>query len=248
MSRRNRRQREEIEPVKIETEPWRLEQQARELREKSQAQFEEAVSKLSSDERIAFSNARNVKRRSRSIERSAICLLPGCEAMTIKLAGRSLGICDLHAMPVAHWWAISVDENQQMMLNAGVLADRLHRERAEKKAEERRAETRRTTPGWIYYIQVGERIKIGYSVDPRQRLRQYPPDTPLLALHPGTMQLESEIHSQFTGSRIAGREWFLDTPEIRDHIAAVIDEFGEPDRARYEHRGQNRRTSGFRAG
>jgi hypothetical protein len=48
------------------------------------------------------------------------------------------------------------------------------------------------------------------------------------------------MHVRFVGSRAAGREWFLDSPELRDHIKAVIEQYGEPDRARYEHRGQRR--------
>jgi hypothetical protein len=238
MSRRNRRA--EFTPEPIETEPWRLEQQAREWREQSIEQFRDTLQRLGVEEWTALWNAEYGRRSQmeRRIERTEFCQLPGCDKFTIRLAGRSLGICDLHAMPVVQWSAIVMDEHEQRMLKADVEARRLHRERRFDRAEERRREKARTEPGWIYYLLVGERIKIGYTVDVRRRLRAYPPDSPLLALHPGTKQTEHDMHVKFAGSKAAGREWFLDTPEIRAHIKQVIEQFGEPDRPRYEHRGQ----------
>lgn len=241
MSRKNHRA--EFTPEPIETEPLLLELQAREMRERSEKQFRDTLQELDIKEWTAFFNASKFSRHTRNsdrIARTALCQLPGCDRPTIRLAGRSLGICDLHAMPVVQWSTTVMDEHEQRMLKADVESKRIHRERRYDQAEERRREKALTEPGWIYYLHVGDRIKIGYTTDVKRRLRQYPPDSPLLALHPGTKQTEHDMHSKFAGSRAAGREWFLDTPELRDHIKQVIDQYGEPDRARYEHRGQHK--------
>src|SRR5690554_2780796 len=46
------------------------------------------------------------------------------------------------------------------------------------------------SPGWVYYIRVGDTIKIGFSQDVSQRMRTYPPNAELLAAHPGTLETE----------------------------------------------------------
>lgn len=245
MTRKNHRA--QFTPEPIETEPLLLELQAREMRERSEQQFRETLQRLGIEEWTAFQNAKYARRSpaTRKIDRTEFCQLPGCDQRTIRLAGRSLGICDLHAMPVVQWSRTVMDEHEQRMLTADVESKRIHRERRYQAADDRRREKALTAPGWIYYLHVADRIKIGYTTDPKRRLRDYPPDSPLLALHPGTKQTEHDMHTKFAGSKAAGREWFLDTPELRAHIKDVTDQFGEPDRARYEHRG--RMNSGLRA-
>jgi hypothetical protein len=247
VSRRNNRAPEFYEPVEIESDPWQLEAQAREMRERAEEQFRAALDRLPPEERTAFWNAKfaRKRRRERNIARTQFCQLPGCIELTAKLAGRSLGVCDWHAMQCAQWFAIVTDEHEQEMLKASVISARIHRERKASKDEAKRLERKRNEPGWIYYVLVGERVKIGWTTDVKKRLLQYPPDSPLLAMHPGTKATERDMHVKFAGSRAAGREWFLDTPELRRHIDDVIAQFGEPDRARYERRG--RMGSGLRA-
>jgi hypothetical protein len=210
------------------------------MREQSREQFWTTLERLPETERTAFWNAKYARHRNPRIDQSAVCLLPGCNRPTIRLAGRSLGICDGHAMPVAQWWAIVADKHEQRMLDAAAEAARIHKQRRLNRADERRREKALTEPGWVYYLLVADRIKIGYTTDVKRRLRAYPPDSPLLALHPGTKDTEHAMHGKFAGSKAAGREWFLDTPELRDHIKEANAQYGEPDRARYEHRGQHK--------
>lgn len=248
MSRKNRHFPQRTTPlVKLETDPFLAEQQALEMRRTERQKYEAALSNLTNEERIAFLNVRYARRSPmrRLIDLTIVCSLPGCERGTVELAGRSLGICADHALDVAQWWAVMADEQDQFTMKQAAIADRIHRDRKRAADEAKQKESRRDHPGWIYYLLVGDRIKIGYTVDVKRRLRDYPPDTPLLALHPGTKATEKDMHNRFAGSRTAGREWFLDTAEIREHIKQVIDQFGEPDRARYEHRG--RMHSGLRA-
>ena len=96
-------------------------------------------------------------------------------------------------------------------------------ERAKEKAaqEVREQRWRKETiahPGWIYYLLVGDLVKIGYTVDPSQRMKQYPPNSSLLATHPGTLKTERQMHSKFWNSLAKGREWFTPTSDLIEHI------------------------------
>lgn len=85
-----------------------------------------------------------------------------------------------------------------------------------------------TSPGVVYYLQVGELIKIGWTADLSQRLKSYPPDAILLATHPGTLDTEKSMHQKFAHLLSGRREWFKDDKVVRDHIAKVVRDFGEP--------------------
>lgn len=80
--------------------------------------------------------------------------------------------------------------------------------------------------GWIYYLLVGDRIKIGYSKDVERRMKQYPPTSVLLAQHPGTHNLEREMHNKFLVHLANGREWFKVAQPVLDHIGTVREQFG----------------------
>ena len=83
------------------------------------------------------------------------------------------------------------------------------------------------TPGWIYYIQIDDVIKIGYAKRISQRMRAFPPNATLLAAEPGTKKLEHVRHSLFHVHLAWGREWFHDNPELRDWIAKIIERHGD---------------------
>lgn len=80
-------------------------------------------------------------------------------------------------------------------------------------------------PGSIYYLLVGDRVKIGFTTDLYQRMMQYPPFSELLALHPGTPKLEKEMHAKFTRYLADGREWFHPNEELTTHLAEVNEKF-----------------------
>lgn len=191
----------------------------------------------------AANNAERVRKspQDRAIAATTVCQLPLCDRPVIEYAGQSLGVCYPHGADIAIYFDAHGEDFKQQVARVERFETAARRDRL----AERRAESRRLHPGWIYYVLIDGRIKIGYSVDVKRRLASYPFDSPLLAMHPGTKQLEAEMHKKFAGSRAAGREWFLDTDELRTHINEVIAQFGEPDRARYERRG--RRRSSMRA-
>ena len=83
--------------------------------------------------------------------------------------------------------------------------------------------------GYIYYLLIGELVKIGYSSNLEQRMRQYPPHSKLLAVHPGTMRTERQMHSMFFNSIVKGKEWFAITPALIKHVENVRKRFNTYD-------------------
>lgn len=84
---------------------------------------------------------------------------------------------------------------------------------------------RRYNPGHVYYLLIGDLVKIGYTVDMDQRMKQYPPNSRLLAAHPGTMKTERQMHSKFFNHLAKGREWFAIHDELMAHIEDVRQRF-----------------------
>ena len=81
----------------------------------------------------------------------------------------------------------------------------------------------------VYYIRIGEWIKIGYTANMRQRinsLRVEPKD--ILATEPGGRAKERERHLQFANIRQGRRENFERTADLLTHIARVRREHGRP--------------------
>jgi hypothetical protein len=102
-------------------------------------------------------------------------------------------------------------------------ADALRVEEAAKREKRRPREV-------VYYVAFGGRIKIGTTIDLKQRLRAIHHDQ-LLAVEPGGYDIEGERHRQFASARVAGqREWFEPSDELRVHIRSVRAEHGKPDR------------------
>jgi hypothetical protein len=82
----------------------------------------------------------------------------------------------------------------------------------------------------VYYVRVGDRVKIGTTVKTvRQRFQgQLPPDAQVLATEPGSYEVERRRHRQFQHLQDAN-EWFHGGPELWEHIAQLREEHGTPD-------------------
>lgn len=107
-------------------------------------------------------------------------------------------------------------------------ATRLHPVQAEARrlAEQRRERVHagRTRTACVYYVELGpNRIKIGFTSDLRQRLRDlrtHP--TNLLAIEPGGRELEGQRHRLFAADRIASqREEFVHSTALARHIQVL---------------------------
>lgn len=109
---------------------------------------------------------------------------------------------------------------EQDMKHKGITVDDYERDQDEQ-ARTRAQRAADAVPGFIYYLQVGEYLKIGFTTDLQRRVREYPPSARLLARHHGTQDDEKSLHAHFAAFRASGREWYLDVPEIRAHIGTV---------------------------
>jgi hypothetical protein len=69
----------------------------------------------------------------------------------------------------------------------------------------------------VYYARRGDRIKIGTSRQPRQRLATIGIDE-LLALEPGDRVLEHARHARFAHLRLGTGEWFSAGAELLEHV------------------------------
>lgn len=85
--------------------------------------------------------------------------------------------------------------------------------------------------GWVYYMRINGRIKIGYTTNLRQRSRNYPPGTELLAVEPGTRDTEKRRHDQFSRSLAQGREWFAESDDLAAHIVGLAAQYATPTKA-----------------
>lgn len=72
--------------------------------------------------------------------------------------------------------------------------------------------------GWIYYLRIGDNVKIGYASILLNRLKSYPPTSEFLYAHRGTKTDEKVAHSMVYLHKVAGREWFADHPEVHAYI------------------------------
>ena len=72
----------------------------------------------------------------------------------------------------------------------------------------------------VYYLRLGERVKIGTTFTPRQRFAALPHDE-VLAFERGDRSLERQRHAEFADDRLGTSEWFALTPRIRRHVRAL---------------------------
>ncbi|MFG6476882.1 GIY-YIG nuclease family protein [Microbacterium sp. P06] len=72
----------------------------------------------------------------------------------------------------------------------------------------------------VYYLRFDDRIKIGTTANPRQRLAAIWHDE-VLAFERGDRTLEQRRHAQFAEERFERTEWFRLTPRLRAHVDTV---------------------------
>lgn len=79
-------------------------------------------------------------------------------------------------------------------------------------------------PGFIYFVRVGMRVKIGYSTNPLRRvetLRTALPEIDSLVTVPGSIADERALHLLLYDHRLE-REWFLNAPALQDVMVASL--------------------------
>jgi hypothetical protein len=79
----------------------------------------------------------------------------------------------------------------------------------------------------VYYLQQGDRVKIGTTANPRQRFAAIWHER-VLAFERGDRRLEQRRHAQFAADRFAGSEWFRMSRGLSAHIASVAAGVDDP--------------------
>lgn len=73
----------------------------------------------------------------------------------------------------------------------------------------------------VYYLRVGDLIKIGRTTNLPQRMVQYPPTAVVLATEDGDVQLETRRLRQFNHHLQHGKEWFTPGADLLAHIDSL---------------------------
>lgn len=74
-------------------------------------------------------------------------------------------------------------------------------------------------PGVVYFVRIGDVVKIGFTTNSQRRMSNLMPDE-VLHMQPGTMQDEKRLHVAFRHLRVRG-ERFRPDPELMDFIRGL---------------------------
>jgi hypothetical protein len=74
--------------------------------------------------------------------------------------------------------------------------------------------------GWVYFVRFGDRVKVGYTTNPDQRLVAVPNDE-VIGLIPGTRDDEAAWHELLADRHVTG-EWFNADAELLATLANVV--------------------------
>lgn len=145
------------------------------------------------------------------------CSVQGCGHLANRDV-RLLPICYEHGLEVARRYALRIVADER---RAAAKTARSRVEKAETKAGNREGSL-------VYYVRIGNYIKVGYSTRLRSRFTTLRADE-LLAVEPGGAELERQRHEEFDLERIdRRRENFADSDRLLQHIAALNEKHGLP--------------------
>lgn len=84
--------------------------------------------------------------------------------------------------------------------------------------------------GQVYFLLSDNLVKIGWTGDLDQRMKQYSPGARILAVKPGTKQDETALHKKFADLRTNRREWFTYHPRVMEEADRTTKAHGKPPR------------------
>ena len=150
-------------------------------------------------------------------------LLSGCVALLTdgetcgdrSLPGAPFPLCDEHAIAAYRFISKLIRGGDEVVRAVQAAASQRGRKLAAIDA---------ALIGWpevVYYLRIGDHVKIGWTRSLGRRLTTYPPSAELLAVEPGGHGLETTRHEQFASLRAARDEWFTLGPALAEHIRTL---------------------------
>lgn len=167
----------------------------------------------------------NLRDRHRSSCASPDCSAPGGHAGTM--------FCQMHAFEVWRKLDESMSDGERGMIRARH-EEAVAKARAVEEVRRLRPKAKPPTiprdelPGMVYYLLVGDLVKIGWASILADRMKQYPPNSILLAAHPGTLKTERQMHHRHLDLLDRGREWFRPGVALIEHVGMVRSEYDCP--------------------
>lgn len=167
-----------------------------------------------------------------------ICLVPGCGGpltpwgQPLHRANRrdpalELPLCFQHQAVV---WQMCVNfhlKNDRFIEAIADVNDRLA-ERIDAEEEQQARAFADRQDGEIYFVRLGDLVKVGWTRDLWSRLKSYGASAQLLVSYPATRDDETTLHRQLRPALAKGREWYHDGDVINHFIAEALEKYGPP--------------------
>jgi hypothetical protein len=128
------------------------------------------------------------------------CPVPGC---IFAIVEDVVPVCRRHAIEI---W-------KQVQLTLPPAESAIQREARQLADEARRAGVRQQM-GWVYFLELDDKIKVGWTSNLEKRLRSYPPHARMVVEYPATRADERDLHRTLRTELVAGREWYGRTPLV----------------------------------
>lgn len=229
MARKNRRRETyaplDLTPIELDVAPFTEEQKQR--RRERHAESDALRARRQAEARI-----------NKGIDWS-VCVVPGCgrsmhgydgaahHDLDKRDAELAIPICIRHASVI--WQQMARFARTPEMIEAVADVQRGVAERDARLHEERKASRlANVAHGDIYFVRVGNLIKVGWTRDLWSRLKAYGASAELLVSYPGSRDDETNLHRQLSPARAKGREWYTDGPIVAKFIADALSQYGQP--------------------
>lgn len=136
------------------------------------------------------------------------CPIPGC----IFTLTEDAFVCWQHSLQI--WERV---QTQHLKSAGSAITTESADERAARQADERKRRTQTSlSPGWIYFLELDDKIKVGWTSNLENRLKSYPPHARMVVHYPATRADERDLHRTLRLSLVAGREWYSRSPQVLD--------------------------------